>query len=137
MRRLVLDAGPLIALLSSQDNYHKEAIKGFAQLPQEFGEVLTPLPVLFEVYKFVAREQCPQVAQKALTIIKEETTIVPLEMETMQTTFDLVIQMTNWQGSLEDASVVVIAQKFNALIWTLDYRDLTWFKNIELWTPST
>lgn len=60
-----------------------------------------------------------------------------LEMETMQTTFDLVIQMTNWQGSLEDASVVVIAQKFNALIWTLDYRDLTWFKNIELWTPST
>jgi predicted nucleic acid-binding protein len=137
MRRLVLDAGPLIALLSSQDNYHKEARQGFAQLPKEFGEILTPLPILFEVYKFVAREQSPQVAQKALSVIKEETAIVPLEMETIQTIFDLVIQMTNWQGSLEDASVVVIAQKFNALIWTLDYRDLSWFKNIQLWTPSS
>jgi len=137
MRRLVLDAGPLIALLSSQDNYHKEAREGFAQLPKEFGEVLTPLPILFEVYKFVAREQSPSVARKALSVIKQETVIILLEIESMQTIFDLAMQMTNWQGSLEDASVVVIAQKFNAPIWTIDYRDLSWFKNIQLWTPFT
>lgn len=55
MKKLVLDAGPLIALVSQQDNYHNEAIRGFTQIPRIFGEMLTPLPILFEVYKFVCR----------------------------------------------------------------------------------
>ena len=82
----------------------------------------------------MARKQSPSVARKVLSVIKQETVIILLEIETMQTIFDLAMQMTNWQGSLEDASVVVIAQKFNAPIWTIDYRDLSWFKNIQLWT---
>lgn len=32
MKRLVLDAGPLIALVSERDNYHTEAKLGFSQI---------------------------------------------------------------------------------------------------------
>ncbi|MEH2282965.1 MAG: hypothetical protein V7K90_16820 [Nostoc sp.] len=66
MKRLVLDAGPLIALVSVQDDYHQECKAGFSKLPALFGEVLTPLPVLFEVYKFVLREQSSRAAMTAL-----------------------------------------------------------------------
>ena len=135
MRRLVLDAGPLIALFSAKDDYHEFCKAGFAQLPTVFGEVLTPLPILFEVYKFVAREQSSHVAQKALSVICDDTLIVPLELKAFQNIYSMVCQMPKWKGSLEDASVVVTAQHYNASVWTLDYRDLRWFKNLHLWTP--
>lgn len=101
-----------------------------------FGEVLTLLPVLFEAYKFVAREQSPSTAQKALAVIAEDTLVVPLGIEAFWKVYDLVCQMPQWKGSLEDASVVVTAQQYNASVWTLDYRDLSWFKDLELWTPE-
>ena len=135
MRRLVLDSGPLIALLSVKDDHHSSCLAGFAKLPEEFGEVLTPLPILYEVYKFVARSQSPAVAQRALAIIVKDTVIVPVTLETFENIYSLVCQVPNWQGSLEDASVVAIASQYQASVWTLDYRDLSWFKQIELWTP--
>lgn len=135
MKRLVLDSGPLIALLSVKDDYHSSCVKGFAKLPEEFGEVLTPLPVLYEVYKFVARSQSPVVAQKALAVIVRDTVIVPVTLEIFDNIYSLVCQVPNWQGSLEDASVVAVAIQYQASVWTLDYRDLSWFKQIELWTP--
>ena len=46
MKRLVLDSGLLIGLLSKKDKYHQEAKQGFSQIPDAFGEVLTPLPCL-------------------------------------------------------------------------------------------
>jgi predicted nucleic acid-binding protein len=93
------------------------------------------LPILFEVYKFVCREQSSKVAQTALAGIYEETLVIPMEMKTFREIYNLVLQMPDWKGSLEDASVVITAQRFEASVWTLDYRDLGWFKNLELWTP--
>jgi predicted nucleic acid-binding protein len=137
MRRLILDAGPLIALVSRQDHYHRDATLGFRQLPQVFGEVLTPLPIVFEVYKFVSREASAETAQGLLKVLQQETVIIPLESERFLEVYDLVLCLVNWQGSLEDASVVIFAQKYNAEIWTLDYRDLGYFKQLHFWTPST
>jgi len=135
MKRLVLDAGPLIALVSVQDDYHQECKAGFSKLPALFGEVLTPLPVLFEVYKFVLREQSSRAAMTALAVISENTVTVPLSMEMFQEIYSMVRQIPDWHGSLEDASVVTVAQLYDASVWTLDYRDLSWFKSLELWSP--
>jgi predicted nucleic acid-binding protein len=135
MKRLVLDAGPLIALFSAKDDYHEQCKAGFGKLPNLFNEVLTPLPILFEVYKFVCREQSSKVAQTALAGIYEETLVIPMEMKTFRKIYNLVLQMPDWKGSLEDASVVITAQRFEASVWTLDYRDLSWFKNLDLWMP--
>ncbi len=136
MKRLVLDAGPLIALVSKKDNYHSEAKRGFNQIPVNFGEVLTPLPILFEVYKFVSRNESAQVAQKLLSIIQYDTVIIPISEADFATISDLVLQIANWQGTLEDASVILIAQKYQAQVWTLDYKDLGYFSNVQFWTPS-
>ena len=134
MKRLVLDAGPLIALVSVKDDYYQECKAGFSKLPVLFGEVLTPLPVLFEVYKFVLREQSSREAMTALAVICEDTVVVPLSMEMFQDIYSMVRQIPNWQGSLEDASVVAVAKLYDANVWTLDYRDLSWFKSLELWS---
>lgn len=135
MRRLVLDAGPLIALFSAKDHHHQACKAGFGKLPALFGEVLTPLPILFEVYKFVVHEQSASVAQNSLSVIVEDTLVVPLGLEAFENLYSMVRQMPDWKGTLEDASVVLIAQKYRASVWTLDYRDLSRFKVLELWTP--
>ncbi|MBW4684367.1 MAG: type II toxin-antitoxin system VapC family toxin [Komarekiella atlantica HA4396-MV6] len=135
MKRLLLDAGPLIALVSVQDDYYQGCKAGFSKLPALFGEVLTPLPVLFEVYKFVLREQSSRAAMTALGVISENTVTVPMSMEMFQEIYSMVRHIPDWQGSLEDASVVAVAQLYNASVWTLDYRDLSWFKTLKLWSP--
>ena len=49
---------------------------------------------------------------------------------------NLACQMPQWKGSLEDASVVITDKQYSASVWTLDYRDLSWFKDLELWIPN-
>jgi hypothetical protein len=44
MKRLVLDAGPLIALFSAKDDYHEQCKADFSKMPGLFNEVLTPCP---------------------------------------------------------------------------------------------
>ncbi|ELS01036.1 hypothetical protein Xen7305DRAFT_00007370 [Xenococcus sp. PCC 7305] len=90
MKRLVLDSGSLIGLISKKDHYHQEAKLGFSQIPSIFGEVLTPLPILFEVYKFVSRYQSVDAARTLLTIIQSETVIVTLSSSDFTTISDLV-----------------------------------------------
>jgi predicted nucleic acid-binding protein len=135
MKRLVLDAGPLIALVSKKDNYHQSAKRGFRQISREFGEVLTPLPVLFEVYKFVSRNQSPKAAQFLLNLLQEETVVIPISFGDFSILAELVLATNNWSGTLEDASVIVIAQQEQAQIWTIDHKDLGYFNNVEFWTP--
>lgn len=135
MKRLVLDAGPLIALVSERDNYHSEAKLGFSQISLVFGEVLTPLPILFEVYKFVSRNESPKIAQKLLSVIQEETVIVTISESDFVSISDLVLNFSHWGGTLEDASVIVIAKKYQGQIWTIDYKDLGFFGDIEFWNP--
>jgi predicted nucleic acid-binding protein len=135
MKRLVLDAGPLIALVSRKDNYHSQAKLGFSQISLLFGEVLTPLPILFEVYKFVYRNESPNMAQKLLEIIQEETLIVTISESDFVTISDLILNFSHWQGILEDASVIVISKKYQGQIWTIDYKDLGFFGDLEFWNP--
>ena len=136
MKRLVLDSGPLIGLISKKDQYHQEAKRGFKQIPITFGEVLTPLPILFEVYKFVSRYQSVEAARTLFTIIQSETVVIPLSYSDFLTISDLVLTTPNWQGSLEDASVICPAQKYQALVWTIDYQDFSFFKSLEFWNPT-
>ncbi|NJN76011.1 MAG: type II toxin-antitoxin system VapC family toxin [Synechococcaceae cyanobacterium RL_1_2] len=136
MKRLVLDAGPLIALVSQNDQYHQEALQGFQQLPELFGEVITPLPILFEVYKFVSRHESNQQAQFLLKVIQSETVVETISHDDFLDIASLVTQSPNWSGTMEDASVLVIAQRLQSPVWTIDYKDLSFFKNINFWTPN-
>jgi predicted nucleic acid-binding protein len=135
MERLVLDAGPLIALVSQQDKYHEQAKAGFQRIPMDFGEVITPLPILFEVYKFVSRHESVQAARLLLTLLQEETVIQTIDQADFMEIFEWVTQSVHWQGTLEDASVLVVARQCKGQIWTIDYKDLAYFESVEFWNP--
>jgi len=66
---LVIDSGPLIATLFEKDRYHLQAVKGFQQLQQEEQTLILPLPIIFEVHRWLLQQQSSQLAQAVFTAI--------------------------------------------------------------------
>ena len=130
---LVLDAGPLIALFHGADPDHKSAVRGFRALAQEHSRLITPLPVVYEVYKWLLFEANALIAQQALGRMMEALEIVPLRLDDLEAIQILLVGMQGWRGTLEDASVALLAFKLKVPVWSLNYRNLEAFKGLSFW----
>lgn len=95
--------------------------------------LITPLPVLFEAYKWLLFEGGVGVARRALGRMLEALEIVPLGLEDFERIQILLAGRPEWRGTLEDASAVLLALKVGAPVWTLNYRDLGVFKELSFW----
>jgi len=136
LSQLVIDAGPLIALLYAKDPQHAECTSGFEQLTQAKVRVYIPIPILFEVYKWLLYTTNPTTAQASLNIIVESLHLIPIkEAELLEICF-LLTTIPNWQGSLEDATVIWAARKRKCPVWTINYRDFGSFSDLEFWNPN-
>lgn len=132
---LIVDAGPLIALFSAQDRDHTLCRSGFEQLAAQQMPIRIPLPILFEVYKWLLYHATYNQVQIALLTMQESLEVDPLTLAHLAELTLMVQSLSNWKGSLEDASVILMAQRHQCPIWTLNYRDLGIFKGIEFWNP--
>ncbi|MEB3230130.1 MAG: type II toxin-antitoxin system VapC family toxin [Leptolyngbyaceae bacterium] len=137
MRKLVLDAGPLIGLFYAKDTYHHDCIRGFEELTQAQPILLIPLPIVFEVYKWLLQRTSPTVAQNALATMINSLHVLPLTTEQFDTLQEMIFQLPQWRGSLEDATVTLIALQYKCPIWTYNFRDFSLFSAIEFWNPTT
>ena len=61
---------------------------------------------------------------------------LPLGQDDFVELQEMIAQLSDWQGSLEDATVVHTAICFRCPVWTYNYRDFTAFKSLEFWTPA-
>ena len=50
--------------------------------------------------------------------------------------YRLIGSMPWWAGSLEDASIAMVALSRDVPVWTFNYRDLNAFPNLQFWTPA-
>ena len=112
--RLVLDAGPLIALLHRSDPDHEEAVRGFRRLAEGGARLFLPMPVLFEVFKWLLFQAGPKAAREGLAKVEEGAVVVPFTLE-----------------DLEEVRLL----RLGAPVWTLNYRDLGAFPALRFWTP--
>ncbi|MBC6422710.1 MAG: type II toxin-antitoxin system VapC family toxin [Hormoscilla sp. SP12CHS1] len=131
MKKLVVDAGPLISFFYAKDPQHNECVAGVNQLQQGKTAIIVPIPIVFEVYKWLLQRVNPSTAQSTLDVMLESFNLVPigqLELEELQT---LVRTFPNWGGSLEDGTVIITARRYRSPVWTINYRDLAAFKDIE------
>lgn len=71
MKQIVIDAGPLIALFYAKDIDHQICVTGFTQLIQTNTSILTPILIVYEVYKWLLQKQSPIIAQKTLQTMEE------------------------------------------------------------------
>ena len=136
MKQIVLDAGALIALFYENDRYHAEAELGFRQLFQQKTTLLIPLPILFEVYKWLLNHQRYEIACDALTLMLDVLQPGFLAQSDLLTLQQMIQSLPGWSGSLEDASVIHIAQRCRRPVWTMNYRDSGTIQDLQFWTPE-
>jgi predicted nucleic acid-binding protein len=136
LKQLVIDAGPLIGFFYAKDTDHQQCVAGITQLIQAKTRILTPLPIVFEVYKWMLQRTNPTVAHQALKAMQASLHFVPLEAEIFEQLQILILSLPNWQGSLEDATVAIIGLAYHCPVWTLNYRDFSIFSNLDFWNPS-
>lgn len=92
-----------------------------------------PAPIVFEVYKWLLYRTTPVVAQNTLSVIQQSLHTVTFSQLDLHELCLMVQALPQWQGSLEDASVVLVAHRYNCPVWTLNYRDFGIFKSLEFW----
>lgn len=136
LKQLALDAGPLIALFYAKDTYHTDCRTGFEQLNQMNTRLLTPLPILFEVYKWLLQNTTPTAAQTSLNAMIETLDLVVLRLSDFLEIHTFIQSLPTWQGSLEDATVIWLTRQYQCPVWTLNYRDFGSFASLEFWTPD-
>lgn len=136
MKQIVLDAGPLIGLFYAKDTYHSQCVDGFRQLTQSNTLLLTPLPIVFEVYKWLLLRTQPEVAQQTLLTMNDSLHILAMDSAAFSQLQTIVAQLPQWKGSLEDATVMLTALQYRCPIWTYNFRDFSIFSALEFWNPE-
>ncbi|HEU4742849.1 MAG TPA: type II toxin-antitoxin system VapC family toxin [Meiothermus sp.] len=131
--RLVLDAGPPIALYHAADPDHESTVRGFGALAQAKSRLIVPLPVGFWVFKWLLFEGGPDKARLAPDRMREGLEVIALglgELDAIQTVLQALL---DWKGALEDASVALLVLRLGVPLRTLSYRDLGIFPKLEFW----
>ena len=137
MKQIVLDAGPLIGLFYARDTYHSQCVEGFKQLTQNNTLLLTPLPIVFEVYKWLLQRTRPEVAQQTLLTMHNSLHILPMDAEAFEHLQTVVVQLPQWKGSLEDATVMLTVLQYHCPVWTYNFRDFSLFSALAFWNPES
>jgi hypothetical protein len=135
-RRVIPDAGPLIGAFNEEDRFHLESSRGLAQLVAAHVQILVPVPVVFEVYKWLAYHSRPAVARRALMSMRMSFDILEVAVTTIDELGDFVESMPWWGGSLEDALLAYLGMQLKASVWTFNYRDFVAFHDLHLWNPA-
>jgi predicted nucleic acid-binding protein len=133
MLELLIDAGPLVALFHRQDRAHPDCLKRFQLILSSQSHLITSFPVLCEVHKLIQQYSNKTIAQQALSTLQDTLEILPLQEADIESAIALTTTTDAWLGTLQDATIIVLARQMNLPVWTLDYRDFSRFSDILLW----
>ena len=105
------------------------------RLAEGGARLFLPMPVLFEVFKWLLFQAGPKAAREGLAKVEEGAVVVPFTLEDLEEVRLLLARLPGWGGTLEDAGVALLALRLGAPVWTLNYRDLGAFPALRFWTP--
>ena len=133
--RLVLDAGPLIALFFTKDHDHEVVREGFARLIATRTSFIVSSAILLEASKRLFFLEGRQVMRQATAVMLNQFNILDVNQQELRQALDTTNQRVDWNGTLEDAIVANLAMQLKVPLWTMNYRDLAAFNQLEFWNP--
>jgi len=129
-RRVLVDAGPLVAILSSVDRHHAACVKALHQLP---GPLFSCWPVITEAAWFLRSH--PRAVQQLLRSCSSGgqgsfLELLPLAGTEAGAIADVMKQYQNIRPQLADAALVYLAGRERIdTIFTLDRRDFALYRS--------
>ena len=125
MKRVLVDTGPIVAIMSPADQYHEVCVQALAHLP---GPLFSCWPVITEAAWLLRRQP------KAIRQLLESTSSGFIELLQLQSTEATEIgkvmeKYKSLRPQLADAALVYLAERDNIdTIFTLDRRDFSVYR---------
>ena len=129
-------AGPLIGPLNERDTHRAESLRGFVRIDRVRAIYVVPLPILFEVFKWLLQRIGVRAAREGMEMLLARVDVLYPTPEILAETLTLMRALPEWTGSLEDTVVAQTALHLDLPVWTFNYRDLAAFRNLKFWTPA-
>lgn len=125
MRNVLLDTGPLVALLNRSERSHErcaEFLKGFD------GLLVTTEPVLTEAMYLLQAAKGGQAACLSF-ILAGGATLVPASLKSLERCLELIEKYSDVPMDFADASLVVLAEDLGIKdVFTLDNRGFSTYR---------
>ncbi|MFY9845842.1 MAG: PIN domain-containing protein [Terriglobales bacterium] len=125
MKRVLIDTGPLVAIMSRSDQYHQTCVAALHELP---GPLFSCWPVITEAAWLLRRH--PGAVQQLLGSISEGfLELLPLQTAEAEKIGKLMEKYRNIRPQLADAALLHLAERDGFdVIFTLDRRDFSVFQ---------
>ena len=121
-RRILLDTGPLVALLAESDSRHQLCVETFAKLPPP---LLTCWPVLTEA-AWLLRKQTRPMDRLAEAQTAGMFVLLPLDGDSLTAIASLMRRYEDADIQFADAALAHLAERENIrTVFTLDLRDFS------------
>ena len=126
MKRILVDTGPLVALLSRDDSYHNACVNALRDMP---GPLLSCWPVITEAVWLLRRS--PRTVQQLLRSINGRfLELLPLAGAEAADVAALMKRYEDIRPQLADAALVYLANREQIdTIFTLDQRDFAIYRS--------
>ena len=125
MNRVLLDTGPLVAIISEKDHHHDACVE---QLRQLTSPLLTCWPVITEA-AWLLRNDLPAVQRMLAGFDVGLMQILPLDEQAAPWISNFVTRYVNLGLQLADACLVYLAEREGIeTVFTLDHRDFSVYR---------
>jgi len=126
MRRVLVDTGPLVAILSRDDEYHDACANALREMP---GPLLSCWPVITEA-AWLLRRSPRALRQLLVSIDGSFLELLPLAGAEAEPIVALMKRFEDIQPQLADATLVYLAGRDKIdTIFTLDRRDFSIYRS--------
>jgi uncharacterized protein len=126
MRRILVDTGPLVAILSAEDEYHEACVGALRDLP---APLLSCWPVIAEA-AWLLRRSPRSVQQLLRTIDGSFLELLPLGGTEADAVAAIMKRYEDIHPQLADATLVYLANREQIeTIFTLDQRDFSVYRS--------
>jgi len=128
MRRVLVDTGPLVAILSHADEHHETCVNVLRSIP---GPLLSCWPVITEAVWLLRRH--PRTVQQLLRNLDGNfLLLLPLSESEAKAIAGLMKKYEDMRPQLADVALVYLAQREGIdTIFTLDRRDFSVYRSSE------
>ena len=126
---ILVDAGPLIALIHADDRHHEHCVAAFRDVTEPLGTVWPVLTEAMYLFNFSWK------AQEALWEMLERgvVALLPMENEELSRMRELMKKYKDLPMDLADAALVAVAERERIRrIFTLDRRDFEVYRPAKL-----